>query len=258
MKNWLCLYEKHNYNDADILFKTLVKASKGYGLNISEPEWVEMPDRSNHPDDWTGTVEDYMNNNNYQFVLFLLDRNDFIYPELKKHSLVTSGYISQVVKTNSLRKNSMSVCSKILLQLNAKLDGASYRIDFDDSVKKRNLMVIGVDSSHFGHNTGVAMVATIDSNFTKFYNSEEVIKEENKTQLEFKVSVFIEKALTEFFKDNKKLPSGIIIYRQGVSLQQKEYLKNEVNAIDQRLKGKADQSIVLKEKLYFSKHKNNI
>jgi aubergine-like protein len=249
MKNWLCLYEKHNYNDADILFKTLVKASKGYGLNISEPEWVEMPDRSNHPDDWTGTVEDYMKNNNYQFVLFLLDRNDFIYPELKKHSLVTSGYISQVVKTNSLRKNGMSVCSKILLQLNAKLDGASYRIDFDDSVKKRNLMVIGVDSSHFGHNTGVAMVATIDSNFTKFYNSEEVIKEENKTQLEFKVSVFIEKALTEFFKDNKKLPSGIIIYRQGVSLQQKEYLKNEVNAIDQRLKGKADQSILLKEKL---------
>ena len=203
-----------------------------------------MHDRSNHPDDWTRTVDDYMNYNNYQFVLFLLNRNDFIYLALKKHSLVIQSYISQVVKTNC-----MSVCSKILLQLNFKLDGASYRIDFDDNIKKRNLMVIGVDSSHFGHNTGVAMVATIDSNFTKFYNSEEVIKEENKTQLEFKVSVFIEKALTEFFKDNKKLPSGIIIYRQGVSLQQKEYLKNEVNAIDQRLKGKADQSILLKEKL---------
>ena len=138
----------------------------------------------------------------------------------------------------------MSVCSKILLQLNAKLDGASYRIDFDDSVKKRNLMVIGVDSSHFGHNTGVAMVATIDSNFTKFYNSEEVIKEENKAQLEFKVSVFIEKALTEFFKANKKLPSGIIIYRQGVSLQQKDYLTNEVKQIELRLNGEMDQSFI--------------
>ncbi len=269
MKNWLFVYEEQNYDDADYLFKTLEKASKDYGLHISEPEWVEIPKkiecntngrityRNNRLDDWTGNVDKYMNNGNYQFVLFLLDdgkngkkRYDYIYPELKKHSLVNQGYISQVVKTNSLRKkNSMSVCSKILLQLNAKLDGASYRIDFDENIKKRNLMVIGVDSSHFGHNTGVAMVATIDSNFTKFYNSEEVIKEENKTQLEFKVSVFIEKALTEFFKANKKLPSGIIIYRQGVSLQQKEYLKNEVNAIDQRLKGKADQSILLKEKL---------
>ncbi len=65
MEKWLCLYEKHNKYDADILFKTLEKASKGYGLNISKPERKEMHDRSNHPDDWTRTVDDYMNYNNY-------------------------------------------------------------------------------------------------------------------------------------------------------------------------------------------------
>ena len=242
--NWLCLYEKHNYNQAEQLFETMKSASKGYGITVSEPEWVEMPDRSNNANDWTATVDDYYENHKYDFVLFLLDRNDFIYPQLKKHSLVNCGYISQVVKTFSLRKNAMSVCSKIILQINAKLDGASYKINFSKDIYERKLMVIGVDSSHFGHNTGVAMVATTDKDFTSFYNKEEVIKEENKAQLEFKVSLFIEEALKAYFKKNKTLPSGVIIYRQGVSLQQKDYLTNEVIQIQERLNGNIDQSFI--------------
>ena len=46
MRNWLCFYEKKNYDFADTLFKCLEKASKAYNLNISEPEWVEMGDKS--------------------------------------------------------------------------------------------------------------------------------------------------------------------------------------------------------------------
>jgi hypothetical protein len=104
MKNWICLYEQSNYNDADYLYKTLQKSSKGYGLIIEEPEWVEMNDHSKYKE-WLETVEDYMNqNNNYKFVVFLLDRNDYIYSKLKKHSLCTNGYISQVIKVKSLKK----------------------------------------------------------------------------------------------------------------------------------------------------------
>ena len=80
-------------------------------------------------------------------VVFLLDRNDFIYKNLKIHSLCNSGYVSQVVKVNSLRnqKNLMSVCSKILLQINSKLSGVIYTAKIDDEVKNRKLMIIGVD-----------------------------------------------------------------------------------------------------------------
>ena len=126
----------------------------------------------------------------------------------------------------------MSVCSKILLQINAKLSGVSYVVKFEDEVKKQKLMIIGVDSSHIkGKRTGVAMVATINSSFTNFYNKESIIKEETKDQLQFCISGFIKEAIAEYNKLNQKLPGGIIIYRQGVSLQQKEYLKNEVNNI---------------------------
>ena len=235
MKNWVCLYVKSNYNDADYLYQTLQKSSKGYGLTIEEPEWVEMNDHSKYKE-WLETVEDYMNqNNNYKFVVFLLDRNDYIYSKLKKHSLCTNGYISQVIKVKSLKKNAMSVCSKILLQINAKLGGVNYKAKIDKNINDRKLMVIGVDSSHIrGKRTGVAMVATLDNNFTDFYNSEEIIEEKNKEQLQFKVSTFIEKAINAFEKHNKdSKPKNIIIYRQGVSLQQKKYLGNEIKNIEE-------------------------
>ena len=233
MTKWLCLYRKSNYNDADILSKSLIKASRGYGLAVSEPEWVEMGDRDK-ASDWTKSVEDYMNDGDYKFVLFLLDRNDNIYKNLKIHSLCNNGYVSQVVKVNSLRnpKNLMSVCSKILLQINSKLSGVSYTAKIDEEVKKRKLMIIGVDSSHIkGKRTGVAMVSTVNISFSNFYNKETIIKEEKKEQLQFCVSGFIEESLAQYKKINGKLPGGIIIYRQGVSFQQKDFLENEVNSI---------------------------
>ena len=49
-----------------ILIETLVKASKEYGLNISEPaECFEMPDRSNNPEVWIRKVDECMSKNNY-------------------------------------------------------------------------------------------------------------------------------------------------------------------------------------------------
>ena len=234
-KEWLCLYQKRNYDDAEYLYNTLYDSSKGYGLIIEEPEWVQMNDHS-HYEDWINTLEDYINSEKkYKFVVFLLDKNDYIYSKLKKHSLCTNGYVSQVIKVKSLYKNEMSVCSKILLQINAKLGGINYKVNIDKNINDKNLMVIGVDSSHIkGKRTGVAMVATINNSFTDFYNSEEIIEEQNKEQLQFKVSTFIEKAVNAFKKKNKdNKPKNIIIYRQGVSLQQKKYLKNEINNIEE-------------------------
>ena len=243
MTNWLCFYEKSNYNDAENLYNTLSGASKAFGLKIAEPEWIEMPPKSN-VNDWIDTAEDYFGKGKkreFDFVVFLLGRNDKMYAQLKKNSLVKNGYVSQVVKARSIqKKGAMSVCSKILLQLNAKLGGISYKALMDKTVNDRKLMAIGVDSSHIKEKrTGVAMVATINNSFTDFFNKEEIIKEENnKEQLQYCVSTFIEEAITAYNKENKGMPKGIVIYRQGVSLQQKDYLKTEIAQIDSACKAK--------------------
>ena len=228
MTKWICLYRKSNFNDADKLYKSLSSASRGYKLAISEPEWVEMNDRDD-AQEWVKAAYDYMKGKEYTFAVFLLDKNDKIYKTIKIYSLCIDGYVSQVVKVNSLKKNALSVCSKILLQINAKLSGVSYIAKFDKSIKDRKLMVIGVDSSHIkGKRTGIAMVATINTSFTNFYNKEEIIIEEKKERFLFAISSFIEEAIAKYNGLNKQLPGGIIIYRQGVSFQQKEFLTNEV------------------------------
>ena len=226
MKNWLCFYEKSNYNDAENLYNTLSKASKAYGFKIAEPEWIEMENKS-RASDWTDTAEDYFGKGKkreYDFVVFLLGKNDKIYPQLKKHSLCKNGYVSQVVKAKSIqKKGAMSICSKILLQLNAKLGGVSYKTLIDQTVKERKLMVIGVDSSHIkGKRTGVAMVATINDTFTDFFNKEEIIEEKNnKEQLQYCISTFIEEAVTAYNKKNND-KSG----QENILLNKKLLFKN--------------------------------
>ena len=103
MTKWLCLYKKSNYNDAESLNNNLKKASEGYGLTITDPEWVETKDNDNS-ESWIKKVEDYKKNRDYSFVVFLLDKNENIYKQLKIHSLCHNGYVSQVVKVKSLKK----------------------------------------------------------------------------------------------------------------------------------------------------------
>ena len=249
-KEWVCFYKEENYDDADKFYKALRKASLGYGINVEEPEWIEMKNNASGQD-WKNEAEKIFKKNSkskYLFAIFLLNKNDSIYPLLKKHSLCYNGYISQVVKVNSLYKKKkgynydnkkqvdLSVCSKIILQINSKLSGISYEAKFTQDVMNQKLMVIGVDSSHIkGQRTGVAMVATINKNFTEFYNKETIIEEKKRENLQFCISSFIKEALVQYKNNLKESPKGIIIYRQGVSLQQKEYLKNEVKNIKKEL-----------------------
>jgi hypothetical protein len=65
--------------------------------------------------------------------------------------------------------------------MNSKLGGYFYKVDFEKEVKNMNLLVCGVDSSHIsGKRTGVAMVATLNNDFTNYYNKIDIIKEEKK------------------------------------------------------------------------------
>ena len=249
-EEWVCFYKEENYDDAEKFYKALSKASFGYGINVEEPKWIEMKNNASGQD-WKNEAEKIFKKNSkskYLFAIFLLNKNDSIYPLLKKHSLCYNGYISQVVKVNSLYKKKkgynydnkkqvdLSVCSKIILQINSKLSGISYEAKFTQDVMNQKLMVIGVDSSHIkGQRTGVAMVATINKNFTEFYNKETIIEEKKRENLQVCISSFIKEALVQYKNNLKEFPKGIIIYRQGVSLQQKDYLTNEVKNIKKEL-----------------------
>lgn len=237
LTNWLCVYHNANYEDAENLKANLQKACKSYGIKVSDPEWAEL--KTTKLSDWIEEVNYYTQEKKYDMVVFVLDRYiDKLYKGLKLFSLCENGFRSQVVKVESMKKNAMSVASKILLQINAKMGGVTYKVDFEKDVKNQNLMIVGVDSSHIsGKRTGVAMTATMNNDFTQYYNKIDVIDEKKKETLVYCVSAFLMEAVPQYFKLNKKLPSGVIIYRQGVSRQQKEFLKEEVKFIEDFLNG---------------------
>ena len=241
LNNWYFVHEKGKINikNARKLYNTLCSASEEFKIKVKEPVRIEVPSDADY-ETWTNKVKNIKNNNNENSLVLFLINDESLYPDLKWHSLCEKGYISQVVRSSTIgKKGLMSICSKILLQMNSKLGGIPYIIKFDKTINERKLIVVGVDSSHIqGKRTGVGMVSTIDKDFSSFYNKEQIIKEENKKELTFCVSSFLEEAIQEYKKQNKDDPKGIIIYRQGVSLQQKEKLKEEIKQIDSVCKTK--------------------
>ena len=257
--NWVLFYEKNKDNNEGYIIEKLKAASGKYGLTFNEPTKIVMSCDDN-AQQWIDKANEYFGEGKKEndFALFLLGNNsNYLYPKLKVHSLCTNGYISQVVKLDTLweadkDRTIISICSKILLQINAKLGGATYTIKKNEAIKDKKIMLIGVDSSvHKDKNnygTGVAMVASINDSFTDFYNKVYIIKKEKEEkpgentyneQFQFCISEFIDEAVEVYKKNNSdNKPDWIIIYRQGVSLQQKEYLKGEIRKIDDTCKTK--------------------
>ena len=130
MTYWICLYEKRNYDNADNLYKTLKSASKGFGLKIEEPEWIEMSNNSKAKV-WASKAEEYIGKGkkDYSFAVFLIGDDDELYTKLKIHSLCTNGYISQIIKSRTVKKKGLMIIrTKILFKLNDKIGGAYYKI----------------------------------------------------------------------------------------------------------------------------------
>jgi aubergine-like protein len=254
LTDWVCVYHQKNYDDAVTLCDTLQKCSKAIGMKVADPTWIEI--NSFKYQDWIDEIN-CESPQKKQIIVCVLDRNmDKLYKELKLDSLSKKGYLTQCVKTQSLRKNAMSACTNLLKQMNSKLGGASYAVEFDKTVQNENFMVVGVDSSHIsGKRTGVALVASTDSKFLNFYNKIDIIAEKNKEQLTYCVRTFLEEAIQNYFKKNAnkkdKLPSGIVIFRQGVSLEQKEFLKKEIAEIKSFLSGEGIKNILSENPIPF-------
>ena len=102
-------------------------------------------------------------------------------------------------------------------------------------------MLIGIDTSHIWarknkeleERTGIAMVATKDKNFSKFYSKQEILVGDVHYASEATriISSFIKEAYAKYVKENKHPPENIIIYRQGIAYNQLIYVEIEVKLI---------------------------
>ena len=250
--NWICLYIKQAEKLSFKLLNGFLKCCKGYHLKFKDNDSNWIPMTSQNIKDWINVVERELNKRkDCKFVIFLINnKTDKLYTPLKKHSLCTKGYISQVIKYESImramknKRGPDSYFSKILLQINNKLGGFNYFLDTDKITNERNIILIGVDTSHTwgkknskynSKKTGVAMVATKDKNFSKFYSKNEIIDYDKhySSAIRRNISQFIEEAIKKYIKENKIEPKNIFIYRQGIAHNQLDKIRLEVLFIEE-------------------------
>lgn len=103
-------------------------------------------------------------------MVFLLPFSTQSYAQIKKLLICDNAINSQVVVKRTLTKNVMSVCTKILLQMNAKAGGALWMV----KIPLPGAMYIGYDACH---DTGSkkrsvgAFVASLNASLTEFYSA---------------------------------------------------------------------------------------
>ena len=247
--NWICLYHKTLEKSTFDLLKDIEFSQKRLGINIKSDDsnWIGM--NTDKVEDWENRVEEEMEEREIKFVIFFISKeNNFLYNALKKYSLYTQGYVSQVInydKYNYMRKNKKqaSYISNILTQINCKLGGANYILNLDKNIKERDIMFIGID---FGLNAShtwkkrekgvITMISTKDRTYSKFYVQNEILecKEDDYIlKIQEYISSFIKQAIIKYEKEEKTSPKNIIFYRQGISEYALENIKSEIKIIEE-------------------------
>ena len=254
----LCLFHSKNEKDARFLKQTMNKAKEEYGIILEKNDFKHV--NSDKFEEWTNLIDKCIRTKKYNLITFLI--NDYLdktglYAKLKFYTQEQKGIVTQFIKNKSLKKNALSVVSNILIQMNTKIGGISCVANFQDEIKNQNLMVVGVDSSGYEENgklfQNISFCASLDSYFTTYVNKKTTVTIEDYDNTNLPIANFMENALAEYFAKNKKLPDGIIIYRQGISHGQKNYLKTEIEQLQKIFNGESENKCFknLKIKYYY-------
>ena len=254
----LCLFHSKNEKDARYLKQIMYKAKEEYGIILDKNDFKHVG--SEYFEDWKNLIDKCIKTKKYNIITFLInDHLDSIglYAKLKFYTQEQKGVITQFIKTKSLKKNALSVVSNILIQMNTKIGGTSCIASFNEDIKKENLMVVGVDSSGYEENgklyQNISFCASLDKYFTNYVNKKTTVTIEDYDNTNLPIATFMETALAEYFKIHKQFPSGIIIYRQGISKGQKNYLKTEIEQLQKIFNGDSDKKCFkdIKIKYYY-------
>lgn len=251
----ICLFAKRDENDARYLQDLIKNAAPGYGFNITKNDYKSI--NSYKIEDWTHLMEKAIKHNKYNLVIILVDdTNQNLYEQLKLYAQEQKGIITQFIKNRSYKKNGMSVVSNILIQMNSKIGGVSYKVKMSPEIMNKKLMIVGVESSGYEDNQGkfyqsVSFCATINDEFTKYTNYKINVSLEDFDNCNFPIANFMEKSLMEYFKNNKDFPQNVIIYRQGTSSGEKKYLSYEIGQLQKLFNGEVENEFFKNLKIPF-------
>ncbi|XP_063362987.1 piwi-like protein Siwi [Cydia amplana] len=231
--SWVVITPERQRRDAESFVQLIMKTGGGAGFRMPQPEIVSI--QRDGSMEYANMCENVIAKKNPALILCVLARQMADrYEAIKKKCTVDRAVPTQVVcGRNMTSKSAMSIATKVAIQINCKLGGAPWTVD----IPLPSLMVVGYDVCHdtrskeksFG-----AFVASMDRQQTRYISSvnAHTSGEELSSHMGFNITV----ALKKYREINQKLPSHIIIYRDGVGDGQIPYVhSHEVGEIKKKL-----------------------
>lgn len=191
--------------------------------------------------DDNGSYVDALNkaaNGDPQLIMCIVsDQQKDRYSVIKKKCCVERAIPSQVIAFKTLKRQNqlMTVATKVIIQMNAKLGGVPWMVQIDHD----DLMVVGYDicrdskdrSKSYG-----AMVATMNMKLMQnYFTAVDFLTSGQQLSDNFGTNIL--KCVHEYGKQHGKFPTKIVVYRDGIGEGQINYVKeHEVKDIQAKLK----------------------
>jgi polyribonucleotide nucleotidyltransferase len=126
----------------------------------------------------------------------------------------------------------MSVASNILKQMNSKIGGELYTMEFPKEISSKT-MLIGIDVCHQGKKSVVGFCASINTQMSKYY-SQRIVQKKGQEIVNHELAQVFKSALETYSKNHPKreLPDHFVIYRDGVGdSMRKQVLQLEISQL---------------------------
>lgn len=219
----LVIFPRRNENQKMDIMKKLQTGFSGIGLKPDNVE-VKMIDRDD-PSHYVQAIRAMPQNTTAAMIV--MDRqNKERYDAIKKCCAVDRGLVSQVVtlKLLSDERKARGAATKIAIQVAAKVNGEPWHID----LPLKESMICGYDTYHDtaarGRSFG-AFVASLNPKFSRWYSKSD--QHSHQEELSINLAKNLDEALRRYrnFPGNEgKLPARVVLYRDGVSDGDLEYV----------------------------------
>ncbi|TNV83116.1 hypothetical protein FGO68_gene11586 [Halteria grandinella] len=240
LQKWGIFYEQFHVKEAQQFASEIEKCLSSCNFQFQKPALFQIQGRGYQS--WENELKSKLNPQVTAVVLICpgkkTDTN--LYNPLKKLLISTLPVPSQVVlaQTISRGKNLRSICSKILIQINAKIGGVPWTVK-NPPFFNRPAMIVGYDVHHQrGQKSMLAVCCTINQSGTKYCAKVHPQDGEN-VEIASHLTIILGEMLEQFNKINKIYPEKIVFYRDGVGESQKSVvMQREMEQIDAALKEK--------------------
>ena len=173
------------------------------------------------------------------------------YDALKVFLCVEDPVPSQMVLRNTLAKRSLTIATKIVLQMECKMGGELWAVQ----IPVNGLMVIGIDTYHdtLRRVQSVAgFIASLNNTCTRYYTCAKF--QQPGEELHNSLQTLVTNALRRYHEVNAEVPKYVVVYRDGVGDGQVLTVQqHEVPQVSEALRSLAPQCklmyIVVKKRI---------